>query len=94
MQDIVSSQGYVILPGKHAVVSTGTNHVTIPEGYYGLIVPVTGILIKYGIEPAGTVVTESGEVRAVVFNRSSKDVYVIKPGYRVAQMVLIKINNV
>jgi dUTP pyrophosphatase len=91
MQDIVSSHGHVILPGKHAVVST---HVTIPEGYYGLIVPVTGILIKYGIEPAGTIVTESGEAKAVVFNRSSRDAYVIKPGYRVAQMVLIKINNV
>ena len=92
MQDVISNQGYVILPGKYAVVTTG-HHVTIPEGSYGLIVPVNGLLIKYGIEPAGTIVTESGELKVVIFNRDIRTPYVIKPGHRVAQMVLIKINN-
>ena len=92
MQDIVSNQGHVILPGKYAVVTTDQN-VTIPHGSYGLIVPVTGLLIKYGIEPASTIVTETGELKVVVFNRDARNPYVIKPGYRVAQMVLIKIDS-
>ena len=91
MQDIVSSHGHVILPGKYAVVASDTS-VTIPEGMYGQVVPITGILIKYGIEPAGTIITESGQPTVVVFNRDTRNPYVIKPGYRVAQMVLHKVN--
>jgi dUTP pyrophosphatase len=92
MLDVISNQGHVILPGKYAVVTTGHN-VVIPSGSYGIIVPVTGLLIKYGVEPANTVMTESGELKVVVFNRDTRNPYVIKPGYRVAQMVLIKIDN-
>lgn len=87
--DIFSAEGYVILPGERAVVSTGIK-LKIPDGFYGVLAPKTGITIKHGIEVGAGIIEPGydGELKVVLFNHDRKHNFVIRPGYRVAQMVL------
>ena len=87
--DIFSAEGYVVLPGERAVVSTGIK-IKIPDGFYGVLVPKTGITIKHGIEVGAGIVEPGydGELKVVLFNHDRKHNFVIRPGYRVAQLIL------
>jgi dUTP pyrophosphatase len=68
--------------------------VAIPEGYVGLIFARSGLATKFGVAPANCVgVIDSdyrGEVIVGLSNHSGED-YVIQPGERIAQLVLMPI---
>ena len=86
--DIFSAEGYAIMPGDRVVVSTGLK-VKLPPGYYGVLLPKTGITIKHGVSVSGTLdSTYDGELKVVIFNHDRKNTFVIRPGYRVAELVL------
>jgi dUTP pyrophosphatase len=86
--DLQSVESCVILPGKRAVVATGLS-IELPPGVYGRIAPRSGLAVKHGIQVGAGVVDADyrGEVKVVLFNHDSNP-YVIKPGYRIAQLVL------
>ena len=86
--DLYSSEGYVILPGRRGVVSTGIS-LQLPPGVYGRVAPRSGLAVKHGLQVGAGVVDPdyTGEVKVVLFNHD-KNPYVIKPGYRIAQLVL------
>lgn len=86
--DLHSSEGYVILPGRRAVVSTGLSF-EIPPGVYGRIAPRSGLAVKHGLAVGAGVVDPdyTGEVKIVLFNHDDKT-FVVKPGYRIAQLIL------
>ena len=86
--DLYSSEGYVILPGRRGVVSTGIS-LELPPGVYGRVAPRSGLAVKHGLQVGAGVVDPdyTGEVKVVLFNHD-KNPYVIKPGYRIAQLVL------
>ena len=86
--DLHSSEGYVILPGQRAVVSTGLSF-ELPPGVYGRVAPRSGLAVKHGLQVGAGVVDPdyTGEVKVVLFNHD-KNTFVIKPGYRIAQLVL------
>ena len=87
--DIFSAEPYVVLPGKRVVVSTGVA-VLLPEGTYGRIAPRSGLAVKHGICVGAGVVDPdyTGEIRVVLFNHDLQTPYVIRPGYRIAQLIL------
>lgn len=86
--DLHSTEGYVILPGQRAVVSTGLSF-ELPPGVYGRVAPRSGLAVKHGLQVGAGVVDPdyTGEVKVVLFNHD-KNTFVIKPGYRIAQLVL------
>lgn len=88
--DLYSTEGCVLLPNKRAVVPTGIA-IRVPEGTYGRIAPRSGLAVKHGISIGAGVVDRdyTGEVKVVMFNHD-RNPYVIKPGYRIAQLVLEK----
>lgn len=89
--DLYSVEPYVILPGQRVVVSTGLQ-VSIPEGTYGRIAPRSGLAVKHGLDVGAGVVDPdyTGEIRVVLFNHDQNVPFIIRPGYRIAQLILEK----
>ena len=87
--DLYALEGTVILPGKRAVIPTGVA-IELPEGVYGRIAPRSGLAVKNGIQIGAGVVDPdyTGELKVVLFNCDPQNPYVVKPGYRIAQLVL------
>lgn len=86
--DLYSTESMVILPGRRAVVPTGIS-IGMPEGCYGRIAPRSGLAVKHGIQVGAGVVDAdyTGELKVVLFNHDVQP-YVIKTGYRIAQLIL------
>ena len=86
--DLCSVNGYVILPGRRAIVSTGIS-VQLPPGVYGRVAPRSGLAVKNGIDVGAGVIDPdyTGELKVVLFNHDQNP-FVIKPGYRIAQLIL------
>ena len=53
--DLHSVNGYVILPGRRAIVSTGIS-VQLPPGVYGRVAPRSGLAVKNGIDVGAGVI--------------------------------------
>ncbi len=74
-----------------ALVPTGLA-MAIPEGYVGLIFARSGLASKHGVAPANCVgvidCDYRGEVKVALTNHGGED-YVIQPGERIAQMVIV-----
>jgi dUTP pyrophosphatase len=87
--DLHSTDGYVVLPGNRVVVSTGIT-VKLPVGTYGRIAPRSGLAVKHGIDVLAGVVDPdyTGEVKVVLVNTDQRNPFFIKPGYRIAQLIL------
>lgn len=86
--DLFSVEPYVVLPGQRVVVSTGVA-VSIPDGTYGRIAPRSGLSVKHGLCVGAGVIDPdyTGEIRVVLFNHDLQTPYVIRPGYRIAQLI-------
>lgn len=87
--DLHSVEPYIILPGQRVVVSTGLQ-VRLPSGVYGRIAPRSGLAVKHGLDVGAGVVDPdyNGELRVVLFNHDSHNPFIIRPGYRIAQLIL------
>jgi dUTP pyrophosphatase len=87
--DLYSVEPYIVLPGQRVVVSTGLR-VQLPEGVYGRIAPRSGLAVKHGLDVGAGVVDPdyTGELRVVLFNHDSHNPFIVRPGYRIAQLIL------
>lgn len=87
--DLYSVEPYVVLPGQRIVVSTGLR-ARFPDGVYGRIAPRSGLAVKHGLDVSDGVVDNSydGELRVVLFNHDQVTPFIIRPGYRIAQLIL------
>jgi dUTP pyrophosphatase len=87
--DLFSADGYIVLPGHRVVVSTGVS-VELPPGTYGRIESRAGLAVKHGITVGASVVDPDykDELKVVLFNHDTRNPYVIRPGYRIAQLIL------
>lgn len=92
--DIYSAEGYVLTPGHRVVVSTGIQ-VKFPEGTYGRVAPRSGIAIRHGVDVGAGVVDPDyeGELKVVLFNHDPKNTFIIRPGYRIAQLIVENYNK-
>jgi dUTP pyrophosphatase len=89
--DLFSVDNYVVLPGRRVVVSTGIS-INLPPGTYGRIAPRSGLAVKHGLDTLAGVVDPdyTGEVKVVLQNLDFSQPFVIRPGYRIAQLILEK----
>ena len=87
--DLFSIDSYVVLPGRRVVVSTGIS-VQLPPGTYGRIAPRSGLAVKHGLDTLAGVIDPDymGEVKVVLQNLDAQQPFVIRPGYRIAQLIL------
>ena len=87
--DLYSSDSYVILPGHRVVVSTGIT-VQLPSGTYGRIAPRSGLAVKHGLNVLAGVIDPdySDELKVVLQNTDERHPFIIRPGYRIAQLIL------
>jgi len=87
--DLFSTDSYVVLPGRRVVVSTGIT-VGLPPGTYGHICPRSGLAVKHGLDTLASVIDPdyTGEVKVVLINTDMNQPFVIRPGYRIAQLIL------
>jgi dUTP pyrophosphatase len=74
------------------VVSTGIVLQKLPCGTYGRIAPRSGLAVKHGLDTLAGVVDPDyrGEIKVVLINTDMRVPFVIKPGYRIAQLILEK----
>ena len=87
--DLFSTDSYVVLPGRRVVVSTGIS-IQLPPGTYGRIAPRSGLAVKHGLDTLAGVIDPdyTGEVKVVLQNLDMNQPFVIRPGYRIAQLIL------
>lgn len=86
----------IILPHHTVKIGTGVA-MNLPEGYFGAIFARSGFATKQGCRPANCVGVcdedYTGEYIVAVHNDSEND-QVIKPGDRIAQLVLMKYTEI
>ena len=90
--DLFAVQEVTISPGNRAQVETGIQ-VAIPPGYYGRIAPRSGLALRHGIDVGGGGVVDADYrdgVAVVLFNHGAEEVK-IRPGDRIAQLIVEKI---
>jgi len=87
--DLYSTDSYVVLPGRRVVVSTGIS-VHLPPGTYGRVAPRSGLAVKHGLDTLAGVIDPdyTGEIKVVLQNLDTQQPFVIRSGYRIAQLIL------
>jgi len=92
--DLTSRERVKLYPGDTAIVGTGVS-VELPEGYFGLVAPRSGLASKHNITLANTPsVIDSGyrgEIMLALHNigHSADHIYTVERGDRVAQLVVV-----
>jgi dUTP pyrophosphatase len=92
--DLSASERVELGPGERAVVGTGLA-VAIPEGHAGFVQPRSGLAAKHGIavvnSPGLVDAGYRGELRVVLLNTDPRETFVVEPGMRIAQLVVVPI---
>jgi dUTP pyrophosphatase len=92
--DLSSCERVELAPGERALVPTGLA-VAIPEGYAGFVQPRSGLATKHGISIVNTPgLVDSGyrgELLVNLVNTDKREAFVVEPGMRIAQLVILPI---
>jgi len=92
--DLAACERVELVPGARALVPTGLA-VAIPEGYAGFVQPRSGLAAKHGITIVNTPgLVDSGyrgELLVNLLNTDPHETFVVEPGMRVAQLVVVPI---
>lgn len=95
--DLASCERVELAPGTRATVGTGLA-VAIPEGYAGYVQPRSGLAAKHGItivnSPGLVDSGYRGELRVVLLNTDLDETFVVEPGMRIAQLVLVPVPGI
>jgi dUTP pyrophosphatase len=88
--DIYASDGYLLLPGHRVVVSTGIT-IQLPPGTFGRLASRSGLAVKHGLSVGAEIIDPdyTGELKVVLFNHDTRNPFVIRPGYRIAQLIVM-----
>jgi dUTP pyrophosphatase len=82
----------IIRPRERMLIPTGVS-ISMPEGYEAQIRARSGLSLKHGItlvNGIGTIDSDyRGEIKVILINLGERD-FTIKPGERIAQMVIKK----
>jgi dUTP pyrophosphatase len=91
--DLVACERLELGPGERGVVGTGVA-VAVPEGWAGLVVPRSGLAAKHGLtlvnSPGLIDAGYRGELKVIMLNTDQKEPFVVEPGMRIAQLVLVE----
>jgi len=92
--DLSACERVELGPGERAVVSTGLA-VAIPEGHAGLVLPRSGLAVRHGISkvnaPGLIDAGYRGELKVVLLNTDRNERFVVEPGMRIAQLVVVPV---
>ena len=95
--DLASCDRHEVGPGERAVIPTGLA-VQIPAGYGGFVLPRSGLAARNGITllnaPGLIDSGYRGEVQVVFHNTDPEETFVVEPGMRIAQLVLLPVPGV
>ena len=90
--DLVAVEAVTIPPGGRAVVGTGIA-VAIPHGHAGLVLPRSGLAARHGLgkvnSPGLIDAGYRGEVKVILLNTDRETPFVVEPGMRIAQLVVV-----
>ncbi|MEK6251065.1 MAG: dUTP diphosphatase [Actinomycetota bacterium] len=92
--DLYAAEPAHLGPGERWSVATGVA-VEIPEGHAGLVLPRSGLAREHGIalvnSPGLIDAGYRGEIRVLLLNTDPAEVYRVKPGDRIAQLVVVAV---
>jgi dUTP pyrophosphatase len=92
--DLAACERVELAPGERALVGTGLA-VAIPEGYAGFVQPRSGLAARHGLtivnSPRLVDAGYRGELRVILLNTDSSEPFVVEPGMRIAQLVVLPI---
>jgi dUTP pyrophosphatase len=95
--DLSACDEVELAPGERALVPTGLA-VAIPEGYAGFVQPRSGLAARHGISIVNTPgLIDSGyrgELRVTLLNTDPREPFVVEPGMRIAQLVIVPLPEV
>ena len=95
--DLTACERVELGPGERALVPTGVA-VAIPEGYAGYVQPRSGLAATYGISIVNTPgLVDSGyrgELLVNLLNTDRTATFVVEPGMRIAQLVVLPVPGV
>jgi dUTP pyrophosphatase len=95
--DLVASEHVELAPGGgRAAIGCGIA-VAIPEGYAGFVLPRSGLALRHGVTclnaPGLIDAGYRGELRVVLVNTDPLVPFVVRPGDRVAQLVVQRVEH-
>ena len=92
--DLYAAETATLGPGERASVGTGIA-VEIPAGHAGLVLPRSGLAARHGIAlvNAPGLIDQGyrGELQVLLLNTDRTETFVVDPGMRIAQLVLIAV---
>jgi dUTP pyrophosphatase len=92
--DLYAAEAARIATGARVSIGTGLA-VAVPEGLAGLVLPRSGLALKSGVtlvnSPGLIDPGYRGEVRVVLLNTDKTIDFHVKPGDRIAQLLLVPI---
>ena len=95
--DLSSCERVELAPGERALVGTGLA-VAIPEGFAGFVQPRSGLAAKHGISVVNSPgLVDSGyrgELRVALLNTDRRETFVVEPGMRIAQLVVVPLPEI
>ena len=95
--DLAACERVELGPGQRALVGTGLA-VAIPEGYAGFVQPRSGLAARHGLSVVNSPgLVDSGyrgELRVVLLNTDTSKPFVVEPGMRIAQLVVLPVPEV
>ena len=95
--DLAACERVELAPGERALVPTGLA-VAIPAGYAGYVQPRSGLATKHGISIVNTPgLVDSGyrgELLVNLLNTDPRESFVVEPGMRIAQLVVLAVPEV
>lgn len=95
--DLAACERVKLGPGERATVGTGLA-VAIPEGYAGYVQPRSGLAATHGITivnaPGLVDSGYRGELKVILLNTDAAESFVVEPGMRIAQLVVLEVPSV
>jgi dUTP pyrophosphatase len=95
--DLAACERVELGPGERAKVPTGLA-VAIPEGYAGFVQPRSGLAARNGLTIVNTPgLVDSGyrgELQVILLNTDRERTFVVEPGMRIAQLVVVPVAEV
>jgi dUTP pyrophosphatase len=91
--DLHAAEAATLEPGARESVGTGIA-VAIPEGHAGLVLPRSGLAMRHGIAlvnaPGLIDAGYRGELRVLLLNTDRAGSFEVRPGDRIAQLVIVR----
>ncbi len=92
--DLSACERVELAPGGRAVVGTGLA-VAIPDGHAGFVQPRSGLAAEHGLavvnSPGLVDSGYRGELKVVLLNTDRQESFVVEPGMRIAQLVVLPV---